>query len=301
MNAVVRSAVRIGILQGHQMLAVHDGFDGLVQGMVNCYLWMPSSHEQKSSTTGWLCSCADRADRLVRSGRMDRKGRLLSGHKEVRFFHKLLLILLICERSLYDGFIPPKWCSTLPHQSSSRALISCDSVGSLLWRSLPQEFMEEISLNIAKFNIHAMIIIGGFEVRVWSIEMFNPVIFFLNKTPTFSGEGLPRRSADGAGQREVWGTLHPPCRCSRHCLQQYSWIWLQCGCWYRTQHYNDGKLTTEHNVQDTETKSYKFLSSLCFVFFFFCLFRHVTGSNSLLLVPRGEFSLLRQWEDTAAT
>lgn len=36
MNAVVRSAVRIGILQGHQMLAVHDGFDGLAQGMVIC-------------------------------------------------------------------------------------------------------------------------------------------------------------------------------------------------------------------------------------------------------------------------
>lgn len=35
MNAIVRSAVRIGILQGHQMLAVHDGFDGLAQGMVN--------------------------------------------------------------------------------------------------------------------------------------------------------------------------------------------------------------------------------------------------------------------------
>lgn len=35
MNAVVRSAVRIGILKGHQMLAVHDGFDGLAQGMVS--------------------------------------------------------------------------------------------------------------------------------------------------------------------------------------------------------------------------------------------------------------------------
>lgn len=33
----------------------------------------------------------------------------------------------------------------------------------------------------------------------------------------------------------------------------------------------------------------------------FCLFRHVTGSNSLLLVPRGEFSLLRRWEDTVVT
>lgn len=35
MNAAVRSAVRIGLLQGHQMLAVHDGFDGLAHGMVN--------------------------------------------------------------------------------------------------------------------------------------------------------------------------------------------------------------------------------------------------------------------------
>lgn len=35
MNAAVRSAVRIGLLQGHQMLAVHDGFDGLAHGKVN--------------------------------------------------------------------------------------------------------------------------------------------------------------------------------------------------------------------------------------------------------------------------
>lgn len=37
------------------------------------------------------------------------------------------------------------------------------------------------------------------------------------------------------------------------------------------------------------------------LFIFFLVFRHVTGSNSLLLVPRGGFSLLRQWEDTVAT
>lgn len=29
MNAAVRAAVRIGIIQGHNMLAVHDGFEGL--------------------------------------------------------------------------------------------------------------------------------------------------------------------------------------------------------------------------------------------------------------------------------
>lgn len=39
--------------------------------------------------------------------------------------------------------------------------------------------MEEISLNIAKFNIHAIVIIGGFEVRVSYTEMLSPVIFSL--------------------------------------------------------------------------------------------------------------------------
>lgn len=34
MNAAVRSAVRTGLIQGHQMLAVHDGFDGLSNGQV---------------------------------------------------------------------------------------------------------------------------------------------------------------------------------------------------------------------------------------------------------------------------
>ena len=34
MNSAVRSAVRIGMIQGHTMLAVHDGFDGLAHGNV---------------------------------------------------------------------------------------------------------------------------------------------------------------------------------------------------------------------------------------------------------------------------
>lgn len=38
MNAAVRSAVRMGIIQGHNMLAVHDGFDGLAQGKVGEFL-----------------------------------------------------------------------------------------------------------------------------------------------------------------------------------------------------------------------------------------------------------------------
>lgn len=34
MNAAVRSTVRIGLIHGHRMLAVHDGFEGLAFGKV---------------------------------------------------------------------------------------------------------------------------------------------------------------------------------------------------------------------------------------------------------------------------
>lgn len=34
MNAAVRSTVRIGLIHGHRMLAVHDGFEGLALGKV---------------------------------------------------------------------------------------------------------------------------------------------------------------------------------------------------------------------------------------------------------------------------
>lgn len=34
MNAAVRSTVRIGLIHGHRMLAVHDGFEGLAFGNV---------------------------------------------------------------------------------------------------------------------------------------------------------------------------------------------------------------------------------------------------------------------------
>lgn len=34
MNAAVRSAVRVGIAEGHRMFAVNDGFEGLSKGQV---------------------------------------------------------------------------------------------------------------------------------------------------------------------------------------------------------------------------------------------------------------------------
>uniref|UniRef100_A0A6Q2XSD0 ATP-dependent 6-phosphofructokinase n=1 Tax=Esox lucius TaxID=8010 RepID=A0A6Q2XSD0_ESOLU len=45
MNAAVRAAVRVGIIQGHQMLAVYDGFDGLVNGQIEPITW--------SQVSGW--------------------------------------------------------------------------------------------------------------------------------------------------------------------------------------------------------------------------------------------------------
>ncbi|KPP76039.1 ATP-dependent 6-phosphofructokinase, muscle type-like, partial [Scleropages formosus] len=94
MNAAVRSAVRIGITQGHHMLAVHDGFEGLAQGLVKPITW--------SEVGGWTG-----------------KGGSVLGTK----------------------------------------------------RTLPAKVMEEISLNIAKFNIHGLIIIGGFEAFVGGLEL----------------------------------------------------------------------------------------------------------------------------------
>ncbi|XP_077385019.1 phosphofructokinase, muscle b [Festucalex cinctus] len=94
MNAAVRSVVRTGLLQGHQMLAVHDGFEGLAHGQIEPIGW--------TGVAGWIG-----------------KGGSLLGTK----------------------------------------------------RTLPTKFMEEISLNISKFNIHGLILVGGFEAFVGGLEM----------------------------------------------------------------------------------------------------------------------------------
>uniref|UniRef100_A0A8C9RML2 6-phosphofructokinase n=1 Tax=Scleropages formosus TaxID=113540 RepID=A0A8C9RML2_SCLFO len=99
MNAAVRAAVRIGITQGHHMLAVHDGFEGLACGLV-----------------------------------------MRSPHRDIFIQIDMYVSLIFC-LSL-SGF-----------------------------RTLPANLIEEISLSIAKFNIHALIIIGGFEAFVGGLEL----------------------------------------------------------------------------------------------------------------------------------
>ncbi|KAG7283853.1 hypothetical protein CRUP_034040 [Coryphaenoides rupestris] len=94
MNSAVRSAVRMGIIQGHNMLAVYDGFDGLAHGNIEPITW--------TCVSGWTG-----------------KGGSMLGTK----------------------------------------------------RTLPGKMVEEISLNIAKHNIHALVIIGGFEAYVGGLEL----------------------------------------------------------------------------------------------------------------------------------
>nr|XP_009671356.1 PREDICTED: ATP-dependent 6-phosphofructokinase, muscle type [Struthio camelus australis] len=94
MNAAVRSTVRIGLIHGHRMLAVHDGFEGLAFGMVEEISW--------ERVGGWTA---------------------LGGSK----------------------------------------------LGTK--RTLPKKYFEEISANISSFGIHGLIIIGGFEAFIGSLEL----------------------------------------------------------------------------------------------------------------------------------
>uniref|UniRef100_A0A8C6Q0I9 6-phosphofructokinase n=1 Tax=Nothobranchius furzeri TaxID=105023 RepID=A0A8C6Q0I9_NOTFU len=94
MNAAVRATVRMGIIQGHNMLAVHDGFEGLAHGQIEPITW--------NSVSGWIG-----------------KGGSMLGTK----------------------------------------------------RTLPGKLLDEISQNLARFNIHALVIIGGFEAYVGGLEL----------------------------------------------------------------------------------------------------------------------------------
>ncbi|CAG07469.1 unnamed protein product, partial [Tetraodon nigroviridis] len=101
MNAAVRAAVRMGIIQGHNMLAVHDGFDGLAQGQVPL-LWSP--------------------------------------------------VML-----MFPQIEPIGWTSVSGWTGKGGSMLGTK-------RSLPGKMLEEISQNISRFNIHALVIVGGFEV-----------------------------------------------------------------------------------------------------------------------------------------
>lgn len=54
MNAAVRSAVRVGITEGHKMFAVNDGFEGFYKGQVSHHRWKQKhlKHDCTSPLTG---------------------------------------------------------------------------------------------------------------------------------------------------------------------------------------------------------------------------------------------------------
>lgn len=57
MNAAVRSTVRIGLIHGHRMLAVHDGFEGLAYGKVRPPGRVEGAPKsRKGDPLGWGCS-----------------------------------------------------------------------------------------------------------------------------------------------------------------------------------------------------------------------------------------------------
>jgi len=158
--------------------------------------------------------------------------------------------------------------------------------------------LEGISQNIAKFNIHALVIIGGFEVKRRDSRLC-----CLSKKPCnwwflmFSrAAGLCGRPGAGSGQREIWGVVHShggyPC----HRLQQHPGFWLQHRRRHRPQHHHRCQCL---NNRCTHICTHTKLQNKLFLYFFY--FRLATESSSLQPGLSAVCSSLRLWADTAAT
>lgn len=100
-----------------------------------------------------VCPSAGVWDEMAQRGRMDRPGRLTAGNQTV---------------------------------NNQRLLMSCLSICLLNWmffvfffRTLPQTNMEKIVENIVKYNISALLVIGGFEVKLSRIALVFSVCDFV--------------------------------------------------------------------------------------------------------------------------
>lgn len=111
--------------------------------------------------------------------------------------------------------------------------------------------------------------------------------------------GICWRSGDGAGEREVRGTVHSSGCCSCHCLQQCSRIRLQYWRWHCPQHHHHGKKKT--NKQKKWHLNSKLNPERTSIFILSHFFRPVTESNSLPPARRGGCLLSKRWGDTVAT
>lgn len=169
------------------------------------------------------------------------------------------------------------------------------------WRTLPGKLLEEISLNIAKFNIHALVIVGGFEVRL------NDLPLSLNDKSTSNIKAWPRCCLRSCRPMwEVWSWFKPG-RSTRRCASP---LWLSL----------PPSPTTSPVLTSASAPTLPSTPSLLSVFkqqihtwkqciqqnsdeHTFCMFlcRPVTESSSLLQGPSAVCSLWRLWADTAAT
>ncbi|KAB1283363.1 ATP-dependent 6-phosphofructokinase; liver type, partial [Camelus dromedarius] len=126
MNAAVRSAVRSGISQGHTVYVVHDGFEGLAKGQVQEVGW----HD----VAGWL----------------GRGGSMLGTKSN----HTAMSPARFLLRSDMAGCV------------SFQLAFCADTHIHLIYlpgRTLPKGLMEKIVENLRTYNIHALLVIGGFE------------------------------------------------------------------------------------------------------------------------------------------
>lgn len=153
MNAAVRSAVRMGLIQGHNMLAIHDGFDGLAHGQVrHSFLAFATRYQKDFFRT--LLITTDPCINDVPSANIDFRLNPSPGRQSAVGLEKEAQCWAPRGKTIY--FTVYQICVT--------SLIHCSVLGALQ-RVLPNKLLEEISQNIAKFNIHALVIVGGFEVR----------------------------------------------------------------------------------------------------------------------------------------
>ena len=91
MNTAARAAIRLGLDMGHTMLAVHNGFEGLIDGEVEPMDWM--------SVSGW----ATRGGSMLGTTRQVPKGRDLYSIARVIEDHKIDALLIIGGWTAYEA------------------------------------------------------------------------------------------------------------------------------------------------------------------------------------------------------
>ncbi|ELW71645.1 6-phosphofructokinase type C [Tupaia chinensis] len=203
MNAAVRSAVRVGIADGHKMLAIYDGFDGFAKGQVNAWKSTLDEYHQAKDEPPLVTSSILNSDSTISFSPRSFEGNLNT--------YKRLAI------KLPDDQIPKSNCNVAvinvgaPAAGMNAAVRSAVRVGiadghkmlaiydgfdgfakgqikEIGWgdvggwtgqggsilgtkRTLPGKNLEEIAAQMRAHNINALLIIGGFEAYLGLLEL----------------------------------------------------------------------------------------------------------------------------------